>query len=197
VKNHHQIKVTALEGLELLDVPDIGILEAFFTDGLRTLLHSFPTVTNMWEKTLRYPGHREKIKLLRDLGFFSNSPITINGNVITPRSITQHLLRKALTRPDIHDILTMQIKMYGHRGQQQQFYSCFLQTHYDETQGLTAMARTTAYTASMIIQLLANGDIRLRGIIPPERLGMLEPIFDQIMTGLKERDINPIHRYEE
>jgi lysine 6-dehydrogenase len=196
VKNHHQIEVDALEGVELLDVPDIGILEAFYTDGLRTLLHSFPTVTNMWEKTLRYPGHREKIKLLKDLGLFSNSPITINGTTITPRSITQHLLRKTLTRPDIQDILTMHIKMHGHRGQQQQHYSCYLQTQYDETQGLTAMARTTAYTASIIVQLVANSDIRLRGVVPPERLGMLEPIFNKIMTGLKDRHINPVHRYE-
>jgi len=196
VKNHHHIEVNALEGAELLDVPDVGVMEAFYTDGLRTLLHSFPTVTNMWEKTLRYPGHREKIKLLRDLGFFSNSPITINGNAITPRSITQHLFRKALSRPDIQDILTMQIQMHGYRGQHQQDYSCRLQTQYDETQGLTAMARTTAYTASIIVQLLANGDIHLRGVVPPERLGMLEPIFDQIMTGLKDRHINPIHRYE-
>lgn len=196
VKNYHQIEVDALEGLELLDVPDVGMLEAFYTDGLRTLLHSFPTVMNMWEKTLRYPGHRDKIKLLRDLGFLSNSPITIDGNAVTPRAITQHLLRKILTRPDIQDILTMHIKMDGHRGQREQHYSCYLQTRYDERQGLTAMARTTAYTASIIVQLLANGDIYLRGVIPPERLGMLEPIFDKIMTGLKERHINPIHRYE-
>ncbi len=90
----------------------------------------------------------------------------------------------------------MHIKMDGHRGQREKHYSCYLQTRYDERQGLTAMARTTAYTASIIVQLLANGDINLRGVIPPERLGMLEPIFDKIMTGLKERHINPIHRYE-
>lgn len=197
VKNHHQIEVDALEGLELLDVPEVGMLEAFYTDGLRTLLHSFPTVTNMWEKTLRYPGHREKIKVLRDLGFLSNSPITIDGNRIIPRSITQHLLRKALTRPDIQDILTMHIKMHGHRGQQQQHYSCYLQTRYDESQGVTAMAQATAYTASIIVQLVANGDIRLRGVVPPEQLGMRKPIFEKIMIALKERHINLIHRYEE
>jgi saccharopine dehydrogenase-like NADP-dependent oxidoreductase len=190
VKDQHRIKVDALEGLELFPVPNMGTLEAFYTDGLRTLLDSFPTVTNMWEKTLRYPGHREKIKLLKDLGFLSNTPITINGKPIIPRSVTQHLLRKVLTRPGVQDILTMHVNMQGHRGPQHQQYSCYLQTQYDVHQGLTAMAQTTAYTASIVVQLLANGDIQFRGVMPPERLGMLEPIFQKITTELKERHIN-------
>jgi lysine 6-dehydrogenase len=196
VKNSHRIEVDALEGLELIGVPTVGTLEAFYTDGLRTLLHSFPTIANMWEKTLRYPGHREKIKLLRDLGFFSINPIPIHGIEVTPRLITQKILRQALTRPDIQDILTMQINMQGKKEQQQQYYSCHLDTRYDEAQGLTAMARTTAFTASIIVQLLANGHIPCRGVIAPERLGMMEPLFSEIMAELKERNINPIHRYE-
>ncbi len=196
VKNSHQIQVNALEGLELIDVPDVGTLEAFYTDGLRSLLHSFPSVTNMWEKTLRYPGHREKIKLLLDLGFFSNKPMSIHGLEVTPRSITQQILRKALTRPDIQDILTMQINMYGEKGQQQQHYSSYLHTQYDDPLGVTAMARTTAIPASIIIQLLANGRIPFRGVIPPEQLGMKEPLFSEIMTELKKRNINPIHKYD-
>jgi saccharopine dehydrogenase-like NADP-dependent oxidoreductase len=197
VKHSHLMTVDALEGLELIGIPDVGTMEAFYTDGLRTLLYSFPMVTNMWEKTLRYPGHHEKIKLLRDLGFFSITPISVKGKEIIPRSVTQHLLREALTRPEIHDILNLQINMQGKRGQQQQHYSCYLHTRYDEAQGLTAMARTTAFTASIIVQLLADGDIHLRGVVPPEQLGMLDPIFEKIMIELKERHINPIHRYEE
>jgi saccharopine dehydrogenase-like NADP-dependent oxidoreductase len=196
VKNSLRIEVDALTEPELIEVPDIGTLEAFYTDGLRTLLHSFPTVTNMWEKTLRYPGHRDKIKLLRDLGFFSIKPIPMHGIEITPRSITQQIFRQILTRPDIHDVLTLQINMQGKREQQQQHYSCHLLTRYDETHGLTAMARTTAFTASIIVQLLANRRIPFRGVIPPERLGMMKPLFSEIMTELKERNINPIHRYE-
>ena len=196
VKNSLRIEVDALEGLELIGISDIGTLEAFYTDGLRTLLHSFPTVANMWEKTLRYPGHREKIKLLRDLGFFSIKPILTHGIEVTPRSITQQILRQVLTRPDIPDVLTLQINMQGKREQQQQHYSCQLHTQYDEAQRLTAMARTTAFTASIIVQLLANRHIPFRGVVPPERLGMIKPLFSEIMTELKERNINPIHRYE-
>jgi lysine 6-dehydrogenase len=90
----------------------------------------------------------------------------------------------------------MQINMQGKKEQQQQYYSCHLHTRYDEAQGLTAMARTTAFTASIIVQLLANGHIPCRGVVPPEQLGMMQPLFSEIMTELKERNINPIHRYE-
>jgi len=90
ISNGKIVEVDALSGLEELDFPGIGKLEAFYTDGLRTLLHTVKGVRDMWEKTLRYPGHIEKIRLLRDLGFFSDSPI----NSIIPRNLTEKILEK-------------------------------------------------------------------------------------------------------
>jgi len=64
VKNGKEQEEDALSDLELIDFPELGKLEAFYTDGVRTLHHTINGVRNMWEKTLRYPSHAEKIKLL-------------------------------------------------------------------------------------------------------------------------------------
>jgi saccharopine dehydrogenase-like NADP-dependent oxidoreductase len=92
-------EVEALTGLETVEFPKIGVLEAFYTDGLRTLLYTIRGVKEMWEKTLRYPGHAEKIRLLKDLGFFSTEEITVNGVKLQPRQFTARLLEKQLSRP--------------------------------------------------------------------------------------------------
>ncbi|MGQ9506397.1 MAG: saccharopine dehydrogenase family protein [Candidatus Bathycorpusculaceae bacterium] len=70
VKGGKVVKVEALSGLEEINFPGLGRLEAFYTDGLRNLIDTLGDVEEMWEKTLRYPGHAEKIKLLKNLGFF-------------------------------------------------------------------------------------------------------------------------------
>ena len=62
-----------------MDVPGLGKLESFYSDGLRTLLHTVPDVESMDERTLRYPGHVDKIKVLRDCGMFNKEPLFIEG----------------------------------------------------------------------------------------------------------------------
>ena len=111
--------VPALSGLEEIEFPGVGRLEVFYTDGLRTLLHTFSKVENMWEKTMRYPGHVEGVKLLRALGLFDDSPITVDGYKISPRLVTARLLEKSLRKPDIGDILAMKVEVAGRKGRKE------------------------------------------------------------------------------
>jgi saccharopine dehydrogenase-like NADP-dependent oxidoreductase len=183
VKNGKTIEVEALDGLEEVDFPGIGKLEAFYTDGVRTLHHSIKGVENMWEKTLRYPGHAEKIKLLRDLGFFDETPI----DGVSPRSLTIRVLERKLSLPEIKDLVAMRVDVDGVKNGREICYSYILIDYYDDERKVTAMGRTTAYTASAVIQLLARGEIKEAGVIPPERLGMDRKCFERIMEEL-ERD---------
>jgi saccharopine dehydrogenase-like NADP-dependent oxidoreductase len=183
VKNGKTIEVEALDGLEEVDFPGIGKLEAFYTDGVRTLHHSIKGVENMWEKTLRYPGHAEKIKLLRDLGFFDETPI----DGVSPRSLTIRVLERKLSLPEIKDLVAMRVDVDGVKSGREICYSYILIDYYDDERKVTAMGRTTAYTASAVIQLLARGEIKEAGVIPPERLGMDRKCFERIMEEL-ERD---------
>ncbi|MEM0095467.1 MAG: saccharopine dehydrogenase family protein [Candidatus Bathyarchaeia archaeon] len=183
------VEVEALSGLEKVEFPKIGMLEAFYTDGLRTLLYTVQGVGEMWEKTLRYLGHAEKIRLLRDLGFFDDKEIAVNGVNLQPRKLTAKLFEKNLYKPDVKDIVVLKVDVHGYRKNGMVRLTYTLTDFYDEKSGMTAMARTTGYTASIVAKLIVEGVVRLKGVVPPERLGMDRTIYQQIMAELNSRGI--------
>ena len=85
------VTVAPLSDVELVEVAGVGTLEAFNTDGLRTLLRTMQ-VPFMVEKTMRYPGHAEKIRLLKDSGLLSEEEVTIAGATVRPRDVTARAL---------------------------------------------------------------------------------------------------------
>lgn len=192
IKDGKIVEVEALDGLEEVEFPEIGRLEAFYTDGLRTLLYTVKGVDEMWEKTLRYPGHVEKVRLLKDLGFFSDKEISVEGQQIQPRKLTAKLFERTLIKPNVRDLVVLKVEVAGLKGGKKMRYTYKLVDFYDEENGITAMARTTAYTASIVAALILKGDIRLKGIVPPETLGMEDKIYQRIMAELNSRGIKII-----
>jgi saccharopine dehydrogenase-like NADP-dependent oxidoreductase len=188
VKNGETIEVEALSGLEELELPGVGKLEAFYTDGIRTLHHTIKGVENMWEKTLRYPGHAENIKMLRELGFFDKE--SING--ISPCALTAKILTRKLSMPEIKDFVVMKVMVNGIRNDLKVSHSFYLLDYFDERKNITAMGRTTAFTASIVIQLLIRKEIKEKGIVPPEKLGMDDRIFEKIVRKLEEDGVKVI-----
>lgn len=189
VEGGRVIEVPALSGLEEIEFPGVGKLEAFYTDGLRTLLHTMPGVESMWEKTLRYPGHVEKIKLLKALGFFDDEPVTAEGVQMPPRLMTARLLERSLRRPGVEDILAMTVEVAGESRGEDIRFRYYVLDRYDRAKGVTAMARTTAYTASIVARKLAQGVIKEVGVVPPERLGLDIALFKGILSELSERGV--------
>jgi len=183
------VEVPALSGLEEIEFPGVGNLEAFYTDGLRTLLYTIPGVESMWEKTLRYPGHVEKIRLLRALGFFDDEPVAVGDTKVSPRIMTARLLERSLWKPEVGDILAMTVEVAGERRGEEARYKFYLLDRFDEEKKVTAMARTTAYTASIVAQKLAMGDIKEKGVVPPEKLGMDEVFFKGLLSELRDRGV--------
>ncbi|MDH5783384.1 MAG: saccharopine dehydrogenase family protein [Candidatus Bathyarchaeota archaeon] len=189
VENGEVVEVEALTGLEEVEFSGVGKLEGFYTDGLRTLLHTVKGVRNMWEKTLRYPGHVEKIKLLKTLGFFDEHPAEVQNARLPPRKVTIKLLEEKLRRPEIKDILAMKVEVSGMAEGSRKCYVYHLLDHYDQKRGVTAMARTTAYPASIFAQLISQKAIEEKGVIPLEKFGVKEKIFDKILAELEKRRV--------
>ena len=189
IENGKKVQVPALSGLEDIDFPGVGELEAFYTDGLRTLAVSLPEVENMWEKTLRYRGHVEKVRLLRELGFFSDERVTVEGAEVQPRLVTARLLERILWKPEIGDLLAMNIEVRGEAGGKEAGFRHRIIDRFDHETGVTAMARTTAYTASIVAGMLAQGTIEGPGVIPPEKLGMEKGFTETLMAQLKKRGV--------
>jgi saccharopine dehydrogenase-like NADP-dependent oxidoreductase len=189
VKEGKVVQMEAMSGLEKTDFPGIGKLEAFYTDGLRTMLHTVRNVKDMWEKSLRYPGHVEKIKLLKALGFFNGRPVEIGNISVSPKEVTAQLFENKLKRKDVPDIVVMRIIVSGTEKGKRVSYTYQLLDHYDRKRKVTSMARTTAYTTSVVAQLLAKKAITEKGVIPPEKLGMDKELYCKFMNMMKKRKV--------
>ena len=179
----------ALSDPELLDFPGIGTLEAFNSDGLRTLA---TTVKGDYliEKTLRYKGHIEKMAVLRDTGFFSKEPIQINGVMISPLEFTSKLLfPKWKLNEGEEDITVMKVITEGLKNGIRQRFTWDLYDRYDKVTGVHSMARTTGYTATAVARLLSKGMYKYKGVSAPEYLGKDETIVKFLMDSLKERGV--------
>jgi len=190
VENGKQVVRPALSDPELLDFPGIGTLEAFNSDGLRTIARTIHA-PNMKEKTLRYPGHIEKMRELREVGFFSKKEIEINGTKIRPVDFTAKLLFPIWQMQENEvDITVMKVMIDGKAEGAGKRYTYDLFDTFDHETGVHSMARTTGYTATTVLRMLSEGLYRQTGISPPEYLGKHPACVDYILDGLKQRNIN-------
>jgi lysine 6-dehydrogenase len=180
----------ALSDPEMIDFAGIGTLEAFVTDGLRSLLAT-SMATSMVEKTLRYPGHREKMEMLRCAGFFSDEPIELrDGTLVKPLDVTSRLLFPMWQLLDGEDELTvMRVEVVGRRDGQCYRFVYDLLDRYDPVTRTSSMARTTGYTATSAVRLFVDGLYREPGISPPEFLGRHPGCYDRMMADLAARGI--------
>ncbi len=190
VRQGKTTRVKALTGLEETTFPGIGELEAFYTDGLRTLLRTVRGVHEMWEKTLRYPGHVEKIRLLQALGFFDEKPVEVRGVSVSPKDVATRLFEKKLRKPEVRDIVAISIKVSGTKNDHNQTYSYRVFDRFDVRGKVTAMARTTAYSASVVAQMLAQKMVEDKGVVPPESIGMNDRLYRKFVKEMDNRRIN-------
>lgn len=179
----------ALSDHEILHFAEVGDLEAFLTDGLRTLVDTIEA-SHMIEKTLRYPGHAAKVALLRDAGFLSQEPIEIDGRDVRPIDVATKLLFPLWElREGEEDLTVMRIEVTGRAGGEPARHTYDLLDRYDPVTGTTSMARTTGYTAAMAARLLIDDRWTEPGIVPPEFIGRHSDAAEFILAGLKNRGI--------
>ena len=190
IEGGKRVKREALSGLETIDFPGIGTLEAFLSDGLRTLTHSI-RADAMWEKTLRYPGHAALMKLFRDTGLFDRERVRVGNQEIIPLELTSALLfRHWELRPGEEDFTVMRVMARGHRAHQKVIFAAALYDTYDRETGIHSMARTTGYAATAALRLLLAGKLNETGIILPEKLGMQEDWRRFMLEDQRKRGID-------
>lgn len=178
----------ALSDLELRDVRGVGTLEAFATDGLRTLIRTLDC-PSMIEKTLRYPGHAAIMRVLRESGFFSQQPVTVGAQEIRPIDLTIRLLADQWALDPEGDLTAMQVIMQGSRAGKRYRYTYDLLDRCDPSTGTTSMARTTGYTCAIIARQVVSGLFSQVGICPPEFIGRSEECYRDLLAGYRERGI--------
>lgn len=185
VQNNQLVIKEALSDTELIDFDGVGTLESWNSDGLRTLINTMNHVPNMIEKTLRYPGCVEYLKVLRACGYFSKEEVNVNGKKIKPIDLTARLLFPMWEmKKEDEDFTVMRIKISGEEKGTKVTYTYYLLDRFQDK--TMSMARTTGYTCTAAVNLLAEGLYIKKGISPPEYLGSH---FEFINNYLAERNV--------
>jgi lysine 6-dehydrogenase len=186
----------ALTEAELLEFPGIGTLEAFNTDGLRTLLHTLP-VPDMREKTMRYPGHIELMRVLRATGFFEKTPIEVAGVKVRPLDVTASLLFPKWTfGPGEADLTVMRVSAWGKQAGERVMLSWDLFDRYDPATDTRSMSRTTAFPATIVARMIASGRLARPGVYPPEVPAREPGFLDEVLVELARRGVRLAARVE-
>ncbi len=179
----------ALSEPELVDFQGLGTLEAFNTDGLRSLAFTLK-VPHMRERTLRYPGHIELMRVLRETGFFNKEPITVQGAKVRPLDVTAALLFPKWTFDEGEaDLTVMRVEAVGSKGGERVLLRWDLFDRYDPATGYRSMSRTTAFPATIMARRILNGRISTHGVLPPEKLASVPGLVDEVLAELGERGV--------
>jgi saccharopine dehydrogenase-like NADP-dependent oxidoreductase len=191
MENGHIIVRPALSDVEWIHFESLGTLEAFNTDGLRSLLYTMPHIKNQKEKTMRYPGHVDIIVSLKESGFFSETPIDVNGTKVSPLKVTSQILfNEWKLGLEEEELTVMKVKLIGKKDGKFKTIEWSLLDFYDHETKISSMARTTGYTCTAAVNLLAQNLFSEKGVFPPELVGKHKNCFDFVIEYLKERKVN-------
>lgn len=196
VENGNMIVREALTDCDYVEFEGVGTLESFNSDGLRSLIFTMGHIPNMKEKTLRYPGHVEYVRVLKESGFFSESPVQVNGQDITPLDFTSKILfDEWKLGEDEPEITVMRVSLKGTDQEGKPAEVIYdLHDEYDPETGVSSMSRTTGYTATAAANWLLDGNFDQHGVFPPELIGGHPGCFDYFMDHLSKRGVIYVKR---
>jgi lysine 6-dehydrogenase len=159
-----------LGGLETVQFRG-NVFEAFYTSGgVSTLPETFAGELQTLDcKTLRYPGHVELMRFALDIGLMGDEPVDVSSGNIRPREVFEKLLSDALPH-DPPDTTWLRVTVEGKQGDTPMDAVYEMVDHCDEETGFTSMQRTTAFPASIILQMLVDGELPEDGVLYQERV---------------------------
>jgi len=179
----------ALTDVEPVDLPRVGTVEAFNTDGLRSLATTLHA-PHMKEKTLRWPGHVEKMRMLRETGFFSQQPLDVGGTPVRPYDVTTKLLFDAWRLAEGEaDLTVMRVEASGVLRGVPTTWTWDLYDEADPATGYHSMARTTGFPCAIVARMLARGELARPGVQPPERLADDDRFYERMLEELRVRGV--------
>lgn len=186
----------ALSEPELIEFEGVGTLEAFNTDGLRSLATTLK-VPHMRERTMRYPGHIELMRVFRETGLFSLEPIEVGGVSVRPRDLLAKLLFPKWTYAEGEEDLTvMRVIAEGQLDGAPTRLTWDLLDRADPTTGYSSMSRTTAYPCTSVARMLLRRTIKAPGVHAPEHLVPMKGVLDRVLKDMADRGVTYRARVE-
>jgi len=172
-----------------IDFEEVGPLACLNSDGLRTLIRTMD-IPDMLEKTLRYPGHADVMRIFRDAGFLNLTPIQVKSASVRPIDVTASLISPHWKYgPGEADVTVMRLVISGEEHGKPATYTYDLYDEYDPATGALSMARTTGYTCTAVARLVLDGGYSQKGISPPEFVGRVDGCREYVEKYLEERGV--------
>ncbi|HEV2110473.1 MAG TPA: saccharopine dehydrogenase C-terminal domain-containing protein [Gammaproteobacteria bacterium] len=191
------VTLPALTEREMIRFEKPGELEAFNTDGLRSLLFTMGHIPDMAEKTLRYPGHIALIETLKQAGFFSTEAVDVNGVRTVPLDVTARLLiGQWKLKPGEPELTVMRVTVEGEEQGRRLRHVWDMYDEYDPKTGFSSMSRTTGFTCAAAANLLLENRFDQTGVHPPEHVGAVETCYRYMLDYLAERNVRYRQRTE-
>jgi lysine 6-dehydrogenase len=180
-----------LTDCDYVDFDRVGTLESFNTDGLRSIIDTMSHIPNMKEKTLRYPGHVEYVRVLKESGFFATDPIDVGGTKVRPLDFTCKVLFDEWKLGETEEEITVfRVSLRGENAEGQAEEVVYeMYDEYNQETGTSSMARTTGYTATAAANMYLDGFFSEKGVFPPELVGKHKACFDYFLKYLADRNI--------
>jgi saccharopine dehydrogenase-like NADP-dependent oxidoreductase len=189
-RHGRELTVEALGECELLDFEGVGTLEAFVTDGLRSLLATVEA-PDMVEKTLRYPGHAELMRVLRHSGFFDQQPVRLGQTEVRPIDLTSHLLTRCWTpQASQAEFTVLRVVVEGERQGRAIRQQTDLFAESQASAQVSSMASTTGTPAAIVARMLLDNSIEQTGVLPPEKLGQHNDLWGFLCSELSALGLN-------
>ena len=196
-ENGELVHLKPLSGLEQMTFPEpVGACEAVITDAHSTAYTLKDKAKKVYEKTVRYKGHWEKMGVLAELGFFSEEKIDVEGTLISPMKMTEKIVEPHLRGDSNKDITALRVTAEGKKDGRRLTHIWEMVDHYDEMRDITSMAKTTAMPAVLVAERIINGEIQNTGVIPVEEIIIGEQ-FDPFIKDLQKKGIHISYRTDE
>lgn len=180
----------ALTEIETVDFgPPLGQLEAFLTaGGISRMPYDYEgRISSMFYKTLRYPGHAELMKAMRDIGLLSEEPIELDGCKVSPREMFIRTVGPGLSDPDAEDLVVLRVVVEGEVGGAVGIVRFDLLDRADTEHGISAMMRTTGYSLAGVARLQGSGRIPPGAHTPAECVPLPDYLTDLAERGIEVR----------
>jgi lysine 6-dehydrogenase len=191
VENGQLKPVPRYSGVEPVVFPDVGECEAWH-EGFMPWLLDLPALKGLrvgTQKTVRWPGYAAKVTVLKEMGLLSQEPVEVDGIPVVPKKLLDALLypRVRLEEGE-RDITVFRVQAVGEKEGRPRRCKIEMVDRYDEELGFTSMARTTAFTGAIVVRMIARGNLKASGILPPEQV-ITGPLCDRLVDELAAADI--------
>ena len=183
VRDGQPAQVDALSEIEHVDFPaPVGRLEAFHTaGGISTMPFAYAGKLDVMEyKTLRYPGHADVMRPIRDLGLLSLEPIEVKGQRVVPRDVFIAAVTPQLKKPEGQDLVALRVEVSGTKDGKPARTVFQLIDRYDTEHRISAMMRTTGYSLSITGQMQADGRVTELGVHTPDEAMPFRGYVDEL-----------------